>query len=307
MQTLKTLRDQVLSWLDEAGDTATTKTNVDNAINQAHAMRCTGERWPFMLWPATQTITLTGATQYPLHEEFGTGLYFRNSTTGSYLVEVPLRQLDQTGTSPLDTDSVQFTIDSYSPLAVQPTYSVVTISSSSLLDTGAAKGVVITGYTSAGGMQTETITPNGLTPVSGSLVFTTITAVTMQDAWVGTMVLTHSGGTVGLVLPAGVAARQYPMLRFYATPATTGTIDYRFYRKPRVLTRDNDIPEIPDPYSQILVWDTLLMFAGYNTDISRQSVEAWRDMQGQLSLSLQHAFLNPQTIGAMPRFVRVIQ
>ena len=39
---------------------------------------------------------------------------------------------------------------------------------------------------------------------------------------------------------------------------------YRFYKRPTVLSHDNDIPDIPYPFSRILVFDALLELYTYN-------------------------------------------
>jgi hypothetical protein len=75
---------------------------------------------------------------------------------------------------------------------------------------------------------------------------------------------------------------------------------------PTLLTNDYDVPDIPPPHSQILVWDALLLFAGYLTDISSKSIQVWTDMRNKMEIQLAETFLEGQSLEAHPRYVRYI-
>lgn len=114
MQTLKSLRDQVLNWLDEAGDTGTTKTNVDNAINIAHQQRCAADRWSFMEWQQPITFSLNSGQQYySLHQQFGRPKYFWNQTQKIFLTEVPPRTQPEHVDWNTDTTGAGFQLQGY--------------------------------------------------------------------------------------------------------------------------------------------------------------------------------------------------
>jgi hypothetical protein len=100
--------------------------------------------------------------------------------------------------------------------------------------------------------------------------------------------------------------RSYARLFFLSIPDGGSTIEYKFYRQPSPLTNDNDLPDIPPPFSQILVWDTLLMFAGYNSDIGSAAVSVWRDNQQKLETQMIRAFQDAQSLGAGHRSVRYL-
>ena len=308
--TYKNLQDEVLSWLDEAGDTGTTLTNVKNALNRSHQQRLMAAPWPFLLWPQAETFsTASGTRVYTLHSEFWRPEYLYNRNTSTYLVETPTRNLPSTGDRwPSDTGrTVNFRYGPTSPVAAQPSSaSVVTLVSSSAGDTTAAKALTIYGI-SSGAYTSESLTPTGTTPVVGTTSFSTILGITKGAAWTGTATLTANGGTVTLLtlLPAEYG-RVYQTVEFLRTPTAVDVIEYRFYRQPRTLTADNDIPDIPNAHAQLLVWDTLLLFAGYNTDLSEKSIGVWVENQRQAKESLEREWLEPRTLEGAPKYIRDI-
>lgn len=305
MHTLKSLRDEVLNWMDEAGDTGTTATNVDNAINQAHTQRLTQDKWPFMLWPDPLTFSLVnGQTHYALSQAFSRPLYFYNRTKQTFLKEIPPRGVTEGAFDWVNsTTGLSFVLHGTMPVQSQPSAaSVVTIVSSDTADNNVTKAVIVRGLT-ASGISTETITPAGTTPVSGTTSFTQILNVTLSAAWTGTLTLSV-GSTTILTLAAGEYGRQYPRLRLLYNPDSTDLIEYQFYRTPTTLTHDYDIPELPFPHSGILVWDALLQLSAYDNDATGGRIEIWLNNQKRMELQLRQSYLEGQTLGAQPRYVR---
>lgn len=308
MDTLKTLRDEVLSWLDEAGDTSTTKTNVDNAINDAHQRRITSYNWPWTVWPKAETITLVADQQYySLHPEVDRIIYLRNVDNNTYLKAAPYRGIDPMGGNlhnALLGDKFHFM--GMSPVENQPSSaSVITIVSSSASDTGAGDAVTIRGET-ATGIQSETISPNGTTPAAGSVSFTRILNVTLAAAWVGTLTMTsNSGAVTNLTLNAGELGKQFPQIFLTWQPDGGETLDYKFYTRPRKLTADNDIPDIPFPYTKILVYDALLALAAYNGQMDGGRTNLWEKRATEIEQSM---FMNsdPAIVGSVSREVRMM-
>lgn len=301
------IQDEVLYWLDEAGDAGTSRQNVKNAINQAHAKRLTSMPWSFALWPRTETFTcVTGQRTYTLSPAVGRLHTVYNEGTKRYLSEVPPRSLSEVNILPTDTRRADyFRLTGVSQVALQPTSaSVLTVVSSNVSDVGAVYTVTVQGI--AGGVWVEeAIVPNGTTPVAGTQVFTQVVGVVKSGAWAGTMTLTSNGGAVTvLALTASEYGRQYPTIELLALPEVADTIAYRFYRQPIRLVEDNAIPQIPVPHSQVLVWDTLLAFAGYNTDLNEKSIILWREMQKELTEDMQQVYLEGGTHAARGRFVR---
>ena len=302
------VQDEVLGWLDETGATGTSLTNVKNAINQAHLMRCAQEAWPFLKWDGPETFTLTATDRYySLHPEFWRPDYFWNRDAKEFLIEVPGRSVPMTGER-WQTDTGRtpyFRWAGVMSVATQPTStSVVTIVSSSASDTTAAKALTIDGI-SSGVRTTESITPNGVTPVAGTTSFTKVLGVTKAADWVGTATLTTNSAAVTILslLPTEYG-RQYRQLELLRAPTAADVIEYVFYRVPKKLVNDYDIPDIPAPHSQILVWDALLLFSGYNTDTSGSALKTWVGMQQGMEEDMRRVWLEGASLEAAPRYVR---
>lgn len=307
--TLKSIRDEVLGWLDEVGNTSTTADNVDAAINQAHIARCTAQRWPFLKWPRWETFTtVAGQRVYSLHQACFSLELVKWSNTGDILIEKTTRGVEQ-DTLP---ESSNQTPESYrflgeSAVQGQPsTPSLLSVVSSNAGDTGTVYNVVVTGWTSSGVAISETITPNGATPVASTNTFDVVESVTATGTWTGTLTVTAGSVTI-VTIGAGRGATFSPRLELNAPADAAHDFVYSFYRAPRVLTLDNEAVMIPPPFSKILVWDTLISFGGYNTDISNQALSLWASFAKKLELQMEQHYLAGQTIGAEPRYVRNVE
>lgn len=306
MHTLSSLRNEVLGWLDEAGDAGTTATNVDNAIRNAHHRRVSAEKWSFMLYPK-QTFSLTGALQtYALHSEFGRPLYFYNQTQREFLEQVPPRQFTDENIDWVEGVSDNtFTLWGVAPVATQPTSATtLTIVSTSASDNSSTKAVVVRGETSTGAVISESLTPSGTSPVTSLNAFVNILNVTLSGAWTGTLTLATSGGTTLLQLSAGELGRQYQQMRLLWIPSGNDVIEYQFYRKPSPLTADNDVPDIPHPFSAVLVWDALLDMAAYDNQVEQGRMAVWAKNQKDGEVALAQAFLEPQSLKSRARYVK---
>lgn len=306
METLESLRNQVLALVDETGDTGTTKTIVDNTLNQAQQLRLAAKPWPFLRWEPLTFTTTAGTRRYPLHQEYYRPYYFFNRTKKEYLVEMNPRELGPSGVRwNEDQQGPEFYIESISAVQRQPSSaSVISIVSSSTADNSAARGIIVYGDT-ADGVTSETITPNGTSTVPGTVSFTKILAVTKLADWTGTLTMTsNSGGVTNLKLFAAERGRNYPQLVLLSDPATGDVIEYQFYRRPRKMVNDDDVPEIPDPCSQILVWDAILILGAYNNMQDPARLAVWSQKQAEWEEVIQSTFFEGQSLEAQPRFVR---
>lgn len=309
----KDLQDRVMQVLDEtATNSPTTLTLVKNFLNQSHQQRCTEFPWNFMIWPKAVTFaTASGRQVYALHEEYHRPLYFLNQTTRQYLEEIPNRMIPENGGdwNATATQSVnRFMPWGMQPISRQPaTTSTITAVSSSTSDTG-SKTVTITGELSSGLMTSETLSMNGTTNVVGSTSFQEVTGVTKSTTFVGTLTLTLTTDAVSVLslLPA-VMGKHYKTIFIPDTIGTSETIEYRFYRHPRILVNDYDLPNLPSPHENILVYDTLVSMAGYLTDTGPQSLRIWQDKQAAAQLNLYQSYANEgQSVGGGTQFVRWI-
>lgn len=297
----------MLGWVDEVGDSGTTADNINAALTQAHAQRCSQDKWTFMLWRKPETLTLiSGQRDYTLHPEFNRPLYFRNTTDREFLEEFPLRTLTDPDVDwNNDTEGRGFVLHGVMPVSAQPTSaSVLTLVSSDATDTGSAKNITIRGET-AYGVESETLTPLGLTPVVGAKAFITILNVTLTLPFAGRLSLTsNSGGVTNLLLTPGQYGRQHQQMRLLWTPGSGDTIEYQFFRKPSPLSNDYDIPDIPAPFAKILVWDALLLMAAYDNQVEGNRLALWKEKQMALDTALRQAYLDGQSIKSRGRYVK---
>jgi hypothetical protein len=307
LYTLKNLEDQVLAWLDEAGDTGTTQTNVRNAINFAHQQRCNLDRWTFMQSPPLAFNLVSGQTCYTIDSAFGRPLYFFNITKNEFLIEVPTRELESHSNWRAAATGLSFSYSGMSPVETQPTAaSVLTVVSTSVSDVGVTKAVVVTGRTTSG-IRSETIVPNGTTPVAGQIEFSYVTALSLTGEWAGWATVTsNSGAVTNISLYPGEIARQYPEIRLLWVPDSADEIEYRFFVQPRKLENDNDIPDIPYPHSQVLVWDALLLLSAYDNQTEGGRVRIWEQARNQMELQMRQTYLEGQTVGSRVRYVRSV-
>lgn len=312
MDTLKNLRDEVLGYLDESANTTTTRSNATKALQQAHVQRCTEYDWAWMLWPRAETFPLVSQQQlYTLHQEFDRPFYFKNRNNGEFLVDVPYRNVKQFAPDFTRASGTlrEFSYWSRVPVQNQPSSpSVVTIVSSSGSDVGTTKGIIIRGDTTDG-VTTEQINPNGVSPVAGLVQFTQILQVTKLSDWAGTLTMTSDGGaTTNLKLFASEFGREYQQIHLLWLPTGGGeVVEYRFFRRPNPLTRDNDIPDVPDPYKKVLVWDALLIMAANDATIDGARKQIWEKNQNELEKGLYAAYGNAQSIGGQSRSVRLLE
>lgn len=306
--TFNELRAQVLRKLGDAEVTSTdnTYTVVGDFLNAAHKSRCVESDWSFMLWPIFDTFTTVASQRnYALNAEFQRPLYFWNRNTKQYLTEIPFRDFESQGVDWINDsgDASRFYLGARTPLSVQPSSdSAITIVSSSASDT--TPTVIVRGMT-ANGVTTETLTANGITGVTGTTTFKAngILNITKTGTWVGSLTV-KAGTTTLLTLFPTENGRSYIQLELLNLPPASQVVEYRFYRNPSPLTNDGDIPDIPAPFDEVLIYDALLLFAGYNSEINAMSVTMWGAQQKKLEMALETAFLNPQTIGSGVRFVR---
>ena len=308
--TLASLRTKVLSWMDEVSNTTQTFTNVTNALNMAHQQRCTENQWSFMLWRQAETLTLVaGQRRYILHPMVGRMLYVYNRTKKIYLVETPWREVQASGVKWIDdTSGSRYFFVEPSPVSVQPAAnSTLILTSSSTGDTGTAYNINVTG-TVDDVLVTEVITPTGTSNSTTSNTFDagSVLAVTKTSDWAGTLTL-KAGTTTLLTLRPTERSRAYPQIELLWTPGDADSVEYRFYRKPRTLSAATDVTDLPDEFTDLLVWDALILMAAYDGDITDARLNAWLDQRGKMETSLGQTFLDGSTVAAEARSVRDIE
>jgi len=307
--TFDALRRQVLRELDEEDDAPSTKALASDFLNQAHQMRSLAYSQYFLLHPKPMVIqTLQGVQRYTLNPMVANILYLRNDTAELLMREIPNRGLS-TGSFDWVSEkgsASEFMFWGHSPVKSQPaTPGVLTVQSSSNSDIGTAFQVAVKGINPEGDVMVEIFTLEGHTPITGYYPFEEIISVTKSGEFSGILTITADAGqTLVLTLSSIEMGKQYRQIFLAQSPDVPETLSYRFFRKPLVLINDYDVPELPSPYSQLLVWDALLLFAGYNTDIRQETRASWTIQQDHWVVALEQYLKDSTVLGAEPLFVQ---
>jgi hypothetical protein len=304
MRTLAQLREEVLDWLDEGGDTDTTKTLVDNSLNQANALRASQQRWPWMLSSIKTFSTVAGQTDYVLDERATKLDFLYNQTTKAFLTELSDGEIvsAKLGFGDVDVTSAQyFSIVGTSPVKTFISTAGTLTVTSSTAETGAT--LYIEGEDASGNILSEELTPGGS---ASSGTYKVVSYVAKRGTWAGTLTLTLAGATTLLVLSPTQYAKQHPVIRLLNPPTSVETLSYRWTRKPRRMEYDHDTPDIPEPNEQILVWDALLMLSAY-TEQDSEATGLWHKYQEKWELNLLTTMFVGDSTNGMGESVKYIE
>jgi len=307
--TFDALRRQVLRELDEEADAPTTRVLASDYLNQAHQMRALSYSKFFLLHPKEHFIhTLRGLQRYTINPLAANILYLRNDTAEVLMREIPNRGLS-TGSfdwAREDGSASEFMFWGHSQVKAQPRVpGLLTVQSSNDADDGTLFQVAVKGTNLEGDVHIEIFTLEGLKPITGWYPFEEIISVTKSGEFNGTLTITADQGATTIVSLSPVEmGKQYRQIFLVQKPDREETLSYRFFRKPLILINDYDVPELPSPYSQLLVWDALMLFAGYNTDIRPETTQAWARQQEHWAEALDQYLKDSTTLGAEPLFIQ---
>jgi hypothetical protein len=307
----KNLYQMVLQQTDEKLDDNVARDIVKDLINTAHELRCT-EFPEFLLWDTKETFsTVSGQQGYSLHQLYDKPLYFYNQTSKLRMTQVPRRNIeDEVGGLSADVTGTakNFSLQGHMNVKAQPSAaSTLTLVSDNSADTGTDYQVIIKGINTSNELVAESVTLTGLTPVVSTYTYTKILSITKERVMAGQLTATaDSGATTVLRLLPDEFGRQYQQFWLHQRPTSVETIEYRFYRKPDYLVNDYDIPDIPAPYSRLLVYDALLQWGAYNTDTQDKTLTLWKEMQTQWERRLQDYVKEGQSLGAQTRKIRSV-
>jgi hypothetical protein len=284
LRTFKDLKTLALTYLDQAGDINTGNQGdvlVGNAIAMQQNKRLTSQRWNFMLWGNPVVLTFqTGVRNYTLHPLAGMVTEFQNVTGGQIMNETPSRARYKIG---VQDDRFHFEFVQESPVQLPFTSGLLTIVGNATIS-----------YVDVNGNPVTESIANGTT----SAQVDTVVAVTKNDSTA--LQVTDAVGKTILSLSASQFSLSYPQIRLMADGVTGEHATYRFYRRPRYLSLDNDIPEIPYPFSHILVYDALLELYTYNDATPPQW---WVKQQSDWELQLNQAYQEGEAEGSEVRTV----
>lgn len=312
MRTFKQLQDAVLQWMADGGDTGLLRTLVKDAINRTHQNLLNDDRYDFMLWPKTETLAVAANQKvYALHPRFQYPFFFYNPDTDIYLEEIPPKGLmeSQADWNDGDTDEVdRFMLTGLSKVQRQPAASSLITVTSTGGSTAINQSVLITGV-SNGVAVSETLTATGgpWTSLTTANSFEVVEDITkLGDNWSWPLTVTaDSGATTLLTIPTTAYGMQYRMLELLENPTSAQTILYRFYRQPRQLVNDHDIPDLPGEFDDILVYQTLLAMVGY-TRATNDEQGLWASQVKRLTDVLQMTYRASRTMGGRPTYTRYI-
>lgn len=284
MLTYRNLIDQVLKFLDQAGDTGTGLDLVKYALQTSHEKRAMAERWSFMLWPTPITFSFVeGKRNYILHPLAAMLTDFWNDTADMIMREVPTRSRFKKG---VQDDRYHFEFVRNVPVKVQPATGVLTV-------TGSVRIVFVN---AAGDVVSEDVT-------NASTVASVVEVVDVTKLTDVATTIVDSASTNILTLAVGEFNKTYPQIRLFGDGVGSEKARYRFYRRPTLLTHDNDIPNIPFPFSRILVFDALLELATYNDSLPQRY---WLAQQAEWERLLQQTYQEGEMEGSESRTVHDI-
>jgi len=285
IQTYGQIQTKVLTYLDQAGDTGQGQAMVQFAIQTAHNKRLSQERWSFMLWPHRVPVNFkTGQREYTLHPLALMLTDFYNFTARQQMHEVPTRARYKNGVQD-DRYHFEFVMDS--PTQLPTIAGPVTVA-------GSAQ---ITYVDTSLNQHVET-----LTNAATSLSVDTIVGVTHLDT--NPLTLTDAASVQILSLLGTEFGKTYPQIHLFDDGVTSELAYYRFYRRPKDLTNPNDIPDIPYPFSEILVFDALLELYTYND--AATPPQYWVEQQAKWELRLQQAYQEGEMEGSESRIVQEV-
>jgi hypothetical protein len=309
MRTFKNLQDAVLNWMADSNDTGLLRTLVSDAINRSHQNLLNDDRYDFMLWPRVETISVVADQKvYALHPRFGHPLFFYNPTTDEYMEEIAPKGLLESGEDWQDAQVAEperFMLTGLQKLLAQPAASdVVTVTTSGGTESS-ANSIIVTG-TYNGAVVTETLSSgSSWASLVGSQSFDVIEDITKVGAtWTRSVTVTV-GATTVLSLGATDFGRQYRTFELVSNPSQSASIQYRFFRQPRQLEEDNDIPDLPMGFDDILVYGALIAMHGY-TRATEAEMSWWASQQKTLINTMQETYRSTRTMGARPVFTRYI-
>jgi len=311
VRTYKELQDAALTWMADENDTGLMRSLVKDALQQHHKQLLLEDQYDFMLWPQTETLNVvSGRIAYALHPRFSQPLFVYNPTTDQYLEELAARSLLESGAEWNDgtpSEVERFMLTGISKWQRQPSAAgAITITTTGGTETS-SHSVVLTGLDSAGAWVEEELSSlNSWSTLTSTTSFAVLEDATkVGSGWTRALTFTDASANTLLTLGAADYGRQYRMLEVIGTPAAASTLLYRFYRIPRDLTRDNDIPDLPATFDDILVLRTLLDMQGYSR-ATQDEMARWRGRLTTLEQQLKMSYQQTRSLGGRPTYVRYI-
>lgn len=309
MRTFKDLQDVVLDWMADSNDGGLLRTLVTDSLNRTHQNILNDDRYDFMLWPRTETLSVVASQKtYTLHPRFGHPLFFYNPTTDNYMEEISPKGLMESEADWEDGTAGEpdrFMLTGLSKLLTQPSVAGVVVITTTGGTESASNSVVVTGV-SNGVVVSETLSSGSAwSTLTGSQSFDVIEDITKVGVtWTRTITATRGADTL-LSLGANDYGRQYRIFELLESPSAAATVSYRFFRQPRQLVLDHDIPDLPMGFDDLLVYGALIAMHGY-TRATDSEMGWWAAEQKKLKDTLQMTYRSTRSMGGRPTYTRYI-
>ncbi len=310
MKTFVELQDEVLESMGDSDDQGSLRTIVKTRLQRAHQKLLTGSQWDFMLWPLQEQISVVVDQKvYNLHPEFFQPLYFYDTTEKEFLEVVPVKQTvevgEDVGSSGLVSYPQRVQINTISNVAAQPAAAgVVTVTTTGGTES-ASNSVVIRGIVNSEVREETLSSATSWSTLTGSLSFSHIIGITKVGAtWSRTIDVTV-GATTILSLLSDQWGKQYQQVEFFQFPQATNTIYYRFYRRPRPLSRDNDVTDCPQEFDELLVIDAKLNMTGYSK-LDGNETQQLKEDRKELWEQLVQTYTQSRALNSRARYVTLI-
>ncbi len=300
MKTFGQIKDEVLRYFDLATepDDSADVVMVENAINTANQTRITEDNWKFMLSGERSLAVVAGTQEYilPVYN-FNRLHYLYSPAQKRFAHSMEMREVPANGMSFDQRDNVDTlyytVVENGSVVVAQPTIAdTLTLASTDSEATGPQ--LYIEGENSSGLFISDTLHVGD----TSSNIYAKVIYYAKTADFIGTLTLKTTSTQTLVVLGPTEYKREYPILRWHNIPYSNETFVYKYFRKPRVMTRPFDTPDLPFPYSNILVWDALLSLATYN-ELDSESVNIWRDNLTQAVANLYMFKLNGNVVAGI--------
>ena len=310
-KTFKQLQDSVLQWMADEQDTGLMRDLVQQALDKVQKKILTAEQYDFMLVPMERTLSVVAGQQsYALPEDFLSMLWLRYPDTDEFVEEVPLKTQEEAEDG-LDVNGqgwpLRYRIVSVQGVKAQPASAGTVTITPSGGNEAAVNGIVLQGLDSNGEWLEETLS-SGTTwaSLTSTGSFSKITNVIKTGAtWTRTITVAR-GATTLLTLTASQFAKQYHMLEFTSVPTQDKTLEFRYYTKPLSLVYDNQLPQLPSVFTDVLEYETLKLLAGF-TKATPEELSIWHKESEYLFQQLRQNYQQARSLGARARRVRMVE
>ncbi len=310
MRTFRELQDAVLIRMGDEDDEDKMRSLVKESLNTVQKQILTERRYSFMLWPQSHTLSLeAGRKVYPLHPQMAQLWYGISEESGDWLEEIPASGAQEIGDNLVTGESAvpyRFFLTSTSLVKQQPTTAGPLIVATTGGTEAAANRIIVRGITTDDEYVEEILSTGAVwSSHTSTNSWASIESITKDgEEWSRTITATINSEVI-LSLTADEFGKQYRMLELTQSP--TAAVDFliRFYRKPLMLVYDNDVPQIPTDYDDILVYGSLVDMQGYSRP-DPSELKSWIQRRDDLINQMQQNLQQTRSTGGRNSYVNYV-